>query len=154
VGDVSEQITGEHDVSRLCFGVPPGLAPESAFTFASSDRAESAVWRKYAPQPTDVHKRGCNAETEKNARRLLKGVRPVQYIGFKTANVGAIRDIKSERGHQFDLIHFPENGDLAHTHIVIKSAKKLKPSDVLELITLLLQRFSALKPYPESSQPR
>ena len=151
MADVSEQITNEHDVSRLCFGVPPGLAPESAFTFASSDRAESAVWRKYAPQPTDVHKRGCNIEIEKNARRLLKGVRPIKYIGFKTANVGAIREIKSEHGHQFDVVHFPENGDLAHAHIVITSAKKLTRNDVLELVALLLRRFSALKPYPESS---
>jgi len=151
VADGSEQITDEHDVSRLCFGVPPGLAPESDFTFTSSDRAESAVWRKYAPQPTDVHKRGCNAETQKNARRLLKRVLPVRYVGFKTANVGAIRKIRSEHGYQFDVVHFPENGDLAHAHIVITPAKKLKPNDVLELITLLLQRFSALKSYPESS---
>lgn len=141
-----EQIPDEDKVSRAYFALPPGIDPASGFVFPYDkkikDRAESVYWRKYAINSQDVHDRACKIEKTKNARLASASRSLLQYTGFRTADVRAIRGVRSGRGHQLDVVHWPEDGDLAHAHICIKpggslSLKKLKTNDVQELVDLL-----------------
>lgn len=149
-GTIHEHIPDEDKVSRAYFATPPGIDPESGFVFPYDkkieDCAESVYWRKYAINPQDVHDRACKIEKIKNTRLASASRSLLQYTGFRTADVRAVRGVRSGRGHQFDVVHWPENGDLAHAHICIKPAgslplKKLKTNDVQELVHLLHSLF-------------
>lgn len=117
------------------------LAPESQFRFEydrlRDERAESVYWRKYAPAHEDVHSRGCALE-----RRYAH----LKYLGSRTAGVGAVRSVRSARGHSLDVLHFEQSGDKAHAHIAIRpvagvKVRNIKPNDYLELSRLLVELF-------------
>lgn len=154
-GSYREHIPDQDKVSRAYFATPPGIASESGFLFPYDkiieDRAESVYWRKYASNPHDVRDRACELEKTKNVRHGAASRSLVQYTGFRTADAQSIRSVRSGRGHQFDVIHWPDNGDLAHAHICIKpaaseSVKKLKTNDVQELVHLLHDIFADFTP--------
>lgn len=139
-----EPIPNEDSVSRGC-NLPPGIAPESLFPFSSSSEwTESVYWRKYAQTTESVHERGCKRAEISNERRAQKGQLLLKYIGAKTAGVGAIRHLKTDRGFSITVEHFPENCDRAHAHLCIVHAtcenqvkSKPKPNDRLVLVNML-----------------
>ena len=154
-GATQEPIPDEHNVSRGCVELPPGVDPGSVFVFqydeTLKDRVESVYWRKYAITNDEVHDRECRREKIRQARATPSNpLKP--YVGFRTSNVGAIRVIRTGRGHAFAVVHWPENGDLAHTHICIRpngdtSVRKMKKSDIRELIHLLFKQFVQFEPH-------
>lgn len=153
ISEAAEPISDEDQVSRAYFEIPGEIDPESHFPFGydnkADERGESVYWRKYVPLIAGVHERGCRLELVKNDRRKDLGKATIKYTGARTAIVGAIRSIRTQRGHKFAVIHFPEEGDNAHAHILIEPAMgtrvgKLKSNDVRELVSLLVQQFGAL----------
>lgn len=154
-GATQEPIPDEDNVSRGCVELPPGVDPASAFVFpydeTLQDRAESVYWRKYAPTNDDVHTRECRREKIRQARAT--SARPLKaYIGFRTSKVGAIRAIRTGRGHTFAVVHWPENGDLSHTHICIRPnsgtpIRNINKNDLRELVHLLFKQFVEFEPH-------
>lgn len=151
-----EDIPDQDQVSRAFFTLPPELDPESHFPFrydkVADERAESVYWRKYAPILNDLHSRGCRLEQLKNERARTHGNPSTKYTGARTAVVGAIRSVKSQRGHTLTVIHFPWNGDDCHTHIAIESAagvkvEKVRSNDIRELVGMLFKYFGELAPH-------
>ncbi len=130
-----ESIPDDDRVSRAYFQAPGDLK-------VRDERAESVYWRKYAPQIDDVHNRGCQLE----AKWKAAAASPARmYVGARTAIVGKIRSIVSGRGHRFKVIHYPQNGDIAHTHIAVDRVggkpQKLSKNDKLELANLIVGCF-------------
>jgi hypothetical protein len=113
------------------------------------ERAESVYWRKYAPRIEEVHERGCRLE--KKWSYLEPEAPGPKYVGARTADVAAIRRIVTQRGHSFRVIHYPQDGDLAHAHIAIERAggkvKNLSPNDRMELTALLVVLFRNHQPH-------
>ena len=154
--NTAEQIPHEDLVSRAYFEIPNEIAPESDFPFrydkTRDERAESVYWRKYAPLIAEIHSRGCVIEKFKNERRAAASQVPCKYKGARTAVVGTLRSLKTQRCHSFQVIHPPENGDRAHTHIAISPAagtrvEKIKTNDRIELASLLIQHFLSFAPH-------
>lgn len=87
-----------------------GLVWDVVFEFPSRP-CESTVWRRYAPEDSDVHKIGEDVEALKKPRKPQ-----TSYIGFISANVGEVRSIKTARGHGFAVNHGPKEG-LHHVEI-------------------------------------
>jgi hypothetical protein len=105
-----EEIKDEEEVSRL-IDFPSmynasrsEIALDLVCTFPSGQE-ESIVWRKYAPEASDVHRLGCAREA---AKRALKP--EARYKGFGTTTAEAIRKCKNARGHGFLVRHAPEEG--------------------------------------------
>jgi hypothetical protein len=150
LGEVEEIGDGEL-LTRACFD-DPGLVmpPEAAFYFQydkdRDERAESVYWRKYAPEVADIHTRGCTLQSQ----WASKGG-PMRYSGSRDAHTGSIRKIVTERGHTFDVVHYPQGGDLAHAHIAVVRAggnvKKLSSNDRLDLIHHLVKVLGELAPH-------
>lgn len=142
----AEQITDEDRVSRLYRDLDPEIAPESALQFPydknTGQRAESLIWRKHAPELSDVHQRGCSWKKD--------------YIGCRTSDVGPIRQIRSRSGHSFAVEHEVEGGDFAHVAITISptpgvSVKGAK-NDLAELRHKLHQQLGELEPHQCESE--
>ena len=147
---IAEHIPDGDKLSRACFIIPDSIDSESAFKFErdrQGNRVESVFWRKYAPTASDLHKRGCELERQKNLRLRVQGKSLKKYSGIRTATAGPIRKIKSERGFQFHILHAPESDDRSHAHIGIEpppgsSGTQLKPNDMRELVSSLAREFN------------
>lgn len=147
-----EIIPGEDSISRGCY-TPPGIDHESMFPFpadrTTDERAESAYWRKYAVTMEAVHTRGCQRVVDTREIRVQREQAPLKYLGAITAAVEKVRLLKTERGFSIEVKHLPENGDQAHTHLVIFNqdpAVRCKSNDRRELISLLCtQAFSEVE---------
>jgi hypothetical protein len=148
-----EEISDSDELNRLFFRIPDKVDPESHFLFTFDkeriERAESVFWRKYASDVAEIHTRGCDLEAYRNEQRPGKGLEPVRYLGTRSITAMEVRDVKGDRGHSLDAIHFPENGDCAHSHIVIRpvvgcAVKNVKTNDIRELVSKLYMRFSQL----------
>lgn len=145
-----EAIGDTESVSRAYFALPGELAPESHFQFIydkdRDERAESVYWRRYAPSINDVHERGCSLQ----AKWIGTGSKQI-YEGARTAVVERIRSIRSERGHRFEVIHYPQDSDRAHAHVAIVRAsgkvQGLNKNDKLELVRLIAVCFTNFEPH-------
>lgn len=146
-----EEIPDADRISRACFELSALIDPESSFKFERDqrgDRIESVFWRKYAVLISDVHARGCRIEQQKNIRLSGQGKPLKKYSGATTAGVGSVRTISTERGFRFSVVHFPESGDMAHSHIGILAPPafaKPKANDMRELIRMLARDFGMLE---------
>jgi hypothetical protein len=119
-----------------------GLIWEDVFQFPGRP-CESVIWRRYAPEPGDVHRIGRGREAV--ARQRRPGVR---YAGFISALAGSVRLVKTARGHGFSVIHAPEEGRRDHAHICYAPAEdgdasKLRKTDKSELKLCLRMVFDA-----------
>jgi len=103
-------------------------------------QGESVIWSKYAPTPADVHQIGCDREV---AKREIKP--EMRYSGFIPAIVAAIRGIQTNRGHGFNVIHEPAEGDY-HAEISYRPAAQvdLRKADKAELKFALKEVFGPL----------
>jgi hypothetical protein len=122
-----------------------GLIWKQVFQFPGGQH-ESLVWRKYAPTVEDVHRLGCQRESEKRETKP-----DMRYSGFISSTAGAIRGIRTQRGHGFALMHIPEEG-LHHIGVFYApdggaSPTSLKPGDKGELKLALGQVFGDLIPH-------
>ena len=154
-----EEVPDEDQISRACFSLPSVIDPESAFKFErdpQGERIESVFWRKYAVLISDVHGHGCQIEQQKNIRLGSQGKPLKKYCGATTAGVGPIRTILSGRGFRFSVVHCPESGNAAHSHIGIAAPPRLaKPNknDMRELISKLAREFGKLEGH-DCARPR
>jgi hypothetical protein len=139
-----EHVANEEAVSRLIYEPRmydnyKGLIWNVVFEFPSGS-CESTVWRRYAPEHSDVHTIGEEVEA------LIKRRSPQTcYVGFISANVGEVRSIKTARGHGFAVNHEPKEG-LHHVEICFSSAdgrgaEGLRKTDRNELKLLLRKTF-------------
>jgi hypothetical protein len=112
------------------------LVWDNVFMFPSKDgNCESVVWRKYAPELQDVHKLGCDKQ-----RRDREAGKNSTYFGALTAQVGAIREIRSKTGARFRVEHVPE--PLHHAHISYQHDAPLTKPDKTELKKLIRDTFA------------
>lgn len=138
-----EQIPDPDEVARLVerpygYEVGKGLTWGNLFQFPKG-RRESLVWRRYAPLQDDVHQIG-------RAVAALKP-QPRDYEGFLPAVVGDLRAIRSGRGHGFEVVHAPEDGQGQHHAEIgyaIAQGTEFDKSDKTELKALLQRAFSDL----------
>ena len=149
--DEVEEIPVDHEVSRQIFWPhkfqdKTGVIWASAFMFSGGD-GESVVWRKYKPQAADVHELGCEHQKRKKASTPEADFR---YVGFITAQVGAIQAVITARGFSFAVIHDPSDGQGKH-HAEIRRQQagpgKPTPNDKSDLLVHLKNVFSALEPH-------
>ncbi len=82
----------------------------NVFQFSGGE-PESVVWSKYAPTADDVHRIGCERETNTRGRKP-----DIRYIGFISSTVGEVRGINTRAGHGFAVVHEPSEG-IYHAHI-------------------------------------
>jgi hypothetical protein len=159
-GDI-EHIPDADLLTREFYKVPDEIDPESQLEFSRPLRAESVAWRKYASDISAIHEQACKRTQERNElRKNRNNMPPVQYVGTRSITAGAMRAIKSEHGHGFEVTHCPERGDRAHAHIVMlpstaPGAKPINTNDRRELVSLLYQRFGELEQHtcPNISSP-
>ncbi len=143
-----EEIPDADTVSRLVefprtYDPANKLILDAVFQFPNNE-AESVIWRKYAPSDADVHHLGCAWETSKQKRNP-----DMRYVGFISAEVGAIRDIRSAKGHGFTVVHQPEEG-VHHAGIVYAPAPgtpSLSKGEKGELKIALRGVFGSLAPH-------
>jgi hypothetical protein len=119
---------------------------EQIFQFPGG-KCESVVWARYAPRPADVHRLGCERVAAK--RQSKPGIR---YTGFKSSTAGAIRGIRTSRGHGFTMNHAPDEGRRHHAEVCYAPASqngvtKLMPNDKAELKEFLKNAFGELVSY-------
>jgi hypothetical protein len=148
-----EEIPESDELGRAFFQLPEGIAPETEFPFyydrVRGECAESVFWRKYAPSVVDLHQRGCDIESQKKARAAQQS-KPFQpYIGARYVIVSHVTACVTARGFSLQVIHLPENGDRAHSHIAIvpvdgQVPSKIKSNDKTELAACLLEKFGDL----------
>jgi hypothetical protein len=136
---VAEDIPDDDSVSRtvefpIHFSNVRDLIWEKVFLFGDAGRI-STIWRKYAADDEHVHAIGLGIVETKNERLRSSGKEPDRkYEGFVTGQVGSIRNIRTVRGHGFQVDHAPNEGR-HHVHIAYLPAgdTKLKPSERAEL---------------------
>ncbi len=98
-------------------------------------------------------------EKLKNQRLSAQGKSLKKYAGARSAQVDAIKTISNVRGFQIAVIHGPEDGDLAHSHLAIISApgsfsaSKPNPNDIRELVSKLFSTFGVLDSHDCSLAP-
>jgi hypothetical protein len=143
-----EEIPDEDTVSRLIdfprmYEEARRLIWDQVFQFPGGD-CESLVWRRYAATDEEVHRLGCEREV---AKRVTKP--EMRYAGFISALSGAIRSIRTNRGHGFGVNHAPEEG-VHHAEVCyspVGDGLKLKPADKAELKLALKGKFGDLASY-------
>jgi hypothetical protein len=110
---------------------------------------ESISWDKYAPPPEEVHKLGIARQAAKRASRPEV---EMAYAGFIRGSVGAIRELKTARGHGFSLQHVPSEAEGIHHaeiyYLPDPNGASLSPSDRVELREALVKAFGPLVPPP------
>lgn len=118
-----EEIPSEDDVSRHIDSPDKWNADEKnfieerLFLFRRPEEVESLVWRKYASSIDQVHALGCARE------KLRRETKPNwTYEGAITAHVQAIRDIATNEGDTFDVVHAPDEGQ-HHAHVQYRLAQ-------------------------------
>lgn len=145
-----EAIPSEDQVSRQVDS-PHKWHPEeerfievNLFQLAGPREVESLVWRKYAPELSDVHLLGCNRQAEKRTTRP-----DWTYEGAITAQVGAVRSIVNREGDRFEIVHAPDEG-LHHAHIEYRlveaqERKKQRKNDLKEFLRAVFSPLVAHK---------
>jgi hypothetical protein len=119
----------------------------------AKERAESFIWRKYAPALADVHSRGCEREAKANAHRAAEGKSARMYAGACTVAVGRIRSIHSGGGYRLDVYHLIENGDAAHVHVCMTHPtgapldNKMPKNDRRDLVHQLVETLGDIAPH-------
>lgn len=81
----------------------------------------SLAWERYLPTVAHVHNHGCRMAFKRNARANFEPKRRQTYCGAYRLNGGAVRAL-TEDVHEVlsaDVIHQPENGEIAHTDLKI-----------------------------------
>ena len=135
-----------HGVSRLLF--EPSMRDEykdllwpAIFQFPSADGCvESVVWRRHARTLKDVHKIGCEKQTNDRA----KGRSRSTYFGSITGNVAAIRGLRSKSGISITVVPEPSEG-IHHAHLGFSAG--YTKVDRTELKVMLHTRFGSLDPH-------
>ena len=84
-----------------------------------------------------------------------KGSANFAYIGYRTAVVGAIRAIRTERNFRFSVTHAPSNTFRAHAHVSIEnsgdaSEQVLMPNDRRELMHELIHAMPVDEAPPDA----
>jgi len=116
---------------------------DAVFEFINNEH-ESVIWRKHAPDDTDVHRYGCEWEASKRERRPN-----MRYVGFISVDAGAIRGIRTAKGHGFLVIHRPEEG-VQHAGIeydFAPGAQSPGRGEKTELKLILRNVFGSLQPH-------
>lgn len=96
---------------------------------------ESAVLRRFAPLPEDVHRIGCKIAAEQNERKGQPppGIGRRYYCGFRSAVFGELQ--LAGDGYSIEISHRPEGGEEAHLDVALtvtaqgKSAKATRRTD-------------------------
>jgi hypothetical protein len=97
----------------------------------------SVIWRRYAPSSAMAHAYGC----DKSRNRNLNGQRDV-YCGFYALKAGDLRRISGREGVlRFDVEHKIENGEIAHSHVMIFVEDNLDGDDLEEAKTYAVDRL-------------
>jgi hypothetical protein len=115
-----ENIPNADSVSRLIFFPRmytryKDLIWSSVFEFARGD-GESVVWHKYAPQPEDICRLGCDLETSRRRSRP-----DTTYVGHIVATKFEICAARNARGNGFTVEHEPEvEGRIERHHAEVK----------------------------------
>jgi hypothetical protein len=100
-----------------------GLIWENVFQFPSGQH-ESVVWGKYAPTANEVHALGREREAKTRLRKPT-----MQYVGFISSTVEAIRRIRTAAGNGFSVNHKPHEG-IYHAGICYSPSGKRSPQDM------------------------
>lgn len=91
--------------------------------FESKDEAgiyhESAVLRRLAPLPDDVHRVGCGIAAQQNERKKQPPPGPTRryYCGFRTASVASLPT--DGEGFEVLLSNIPEGGEESHVDVAL-----------------------------------
>ncbi len=144
-----ERIPDADNVSRWIFHPPMGkdiaeLVWQNVFAFPSANaQCESVVWRKYAPDISDVHRMGCERQKQLRAEGKDK-----TYVGALTAYVRDIRGFRNKNNHGFFVIHEPSEG-IYHAHIGFNASpdNEFTKSDQKELKFALIKIFADSSPH-------
>lgn len=147
----TEEIPGEAIVTRLIdqprmFTPGQGLIWDNTFEFPGG-AGESVNWDKYAPPPDEVHRLGHAREASKTLVRA-----DYKYAGYLPARTGDVRNIKTNRGHCFQVEHVPSEG-IHHAEIrrVPNPTQSLSRGDKAELRLALQKVFGDLVPCPDAN---
>lgn len=147
----TEYIPGTDVVTRLIdsprmYEPATGLIWANTFEFPHG-AGESVNWDKYATPPDDVHRLGKERELAKRETRP-----EFTYAGFVPARADSVRNIKTARGHGFEVEHVPSEG-IHHAEIrrVPSAAHPLQKADKGELRFALEQAFGPLVPCPPNA---
>lgn len=80
---------------------------------------ESAILRRLAPEPSDVHRIGCGIAALQNSRKNEPPPGPTRryYCGFRSASVSSL----PTEGPDFTLVYrnVPEGGEAAHVDVAL-----------------------------------
>ncbi|MBP6894345.1 MAG: hypothetical protein KBC94_07975 [Pseudacidovorax sp.] len=115
---------------------------ERVFLFKKPDYVESVVWRKYMPSLAEVHAWGCARQAEKRTTKQVW-----TYEGAATANVGDIRDIRTQHGDSVEVVHDPSDGQgdhHAHLQLRFGTDEQHIPQRRTDLKEAVLRLFTAV----------
>ncbi len=86
---------------------------------ADGNYHQSAVLRRLAPEPSDVHAIGCAIAASQNARKNEPPPGPNRryYCGYRTASVASLP--KQGDGYEIVLTNVPEDGEEAHVDVAL-----------------------------------
>jgi hypothetical protein len=111
-----EVIPGDDLVSRLVDSPHKWSRAERRFCEPNlfefpSEKPESVIWRKYAPEVAGLHAMGCAMQATKRAAKP-----DWTYEGAVSAKASEIRSIRNKAAHSFFVEHAPAEG-LHHAHV-------------------------------------
>jgi len=151
---VVEEIPNEDAVSRLIdfphkYDDFRHLILDTAFVFTKSKgtgeyTGESVNWSKYCATAEAIHALGCAWQKAKRERKP-----DMRYVGYIAAGVADIRQVESNRGHRFQVVHAPEDGQGLH-HAEVRylpnavAGARFESIDREELKLALRQKFGDL----------
>ncbi|MCB1721213.1 MAG: hypothetical protein KDI11_05610, partial [Alphaproteobacteria bacterium] len=83
----------------------------------------------------------CKARNERRSGK--KDFKPDHYYGYRSANVGCIRELERHKGMHFDVHHTPRNDNWAHCDVVMVGSESegLKTHDRKMAKQLLVKCF-------------
>ncbi|WP_126665522.1 hypothetical protein [Croceibacterium ferulae] len=104
-------------------------------TKADGASHESAVLRRLAPYPEDVHRIGCRIAAFQNERKGNPPPGPGRryYCGFREASFASLP--KGGDGYRIEYLNVPENGEKAHVDVALyilvegRSAKAVRRTE-------------------------
>ena len=96
---------------------------------------ESAVLRRLAPEPSDVHRIGCAIAARQNTRlnEPAPGSKRRYYCGYRSAAVASLPRVGD--GYTIEISNEPEDGEDAHVDVALtitvegKSARAVRRTD-------------------------
>ncbi|CAN7779848.1 hypothetical protein LJR084_008128 [Variovorax sp. LjRoot84] len=141
-----EHIPDEDVVSRLIdaphkVSADDELKWECVFEFPAG-QPESVVWRKYKPAIDDVHRSGCERQKTKRVDKPAW-----TYKGAISSAVGSIRAIRNARGHGFQVLHEPSEGQEHAEVAYLVGGDALQKNDKTELKSMLRDAFADQDPH-------